>query len=441
MGIVLTVYCYYPGYMSSDSIDQFAQGRTGIFNEHHPPVMSFLLGRFDRLIPGPAGMLIFHNVLFWSGLAMLASTLFGHSYAAWFLTWGIGFSPPVTALLSTIWKDVGMGSALVLSTAFFVAAKKAVPTTGMRAKLYWTLAVAGAFYAVTMRHNALPAVLPLLVFGAFAFLSANLKCLLRIKLVTSLIMGLCITAGMIFVSGRINLILTNGRRVHLIQEILLHDLVVLSVQTNSVLFSDYRNSSNPPLTTDYLRQLYYPISTAPMFWGDRNVKRLPYDIDDRHLKPLMKDWWCAVRAHPRMYLEHRWIVFRAFLGSSVDFQPFFSGIDPNPFGLAVHRSSLNRRVMRSLSMLQNTFLFKTWLYLFIAPIVLIVAIVQDKNVAVVAALATSAVLNLLQYFFVAVSPEFRYSWWSACAVILMLCFVSNGFIRRKTSGSHTRAVL
>src|SRR5438270_9612044 len=62
LGITFTVYCYYPGNMSSDSLDQYTQGRTGMFNDWHPPVMSYLWSLMDKVIPGPAGMLIFNNV-------------------------------------------------------------------------------------------------------------------------------------------------------------------------------------------------------------------------------------------------------------------------------------------------------------------------------------------------------------------------------------------
>ena len=65
IGIVFTLYVFYPGYMSNDSVDQLTQGRENLYNAWHPPIMSWVWGRLDQVIPGPLGMLIFHNLLFW----------------------------------------------------------------------------------------------------------------------------------------------------------------------------------------------------------------------------------------------------------------------------------------------------------------------------------------------------------------------------------------
>src|SRR5690348_13975183 len=99
--------------MSADSLDQFGQARTGNYSDWHPPLMSFLLGCFDRIHQGPSGMLIFQNVLFWSGLGMMMADLFGHTLLAWLFIVVVGFSPPLFGLLGTIWKDVALGASLV----------------------------------------------------------------------------------------------------------------------------------------------------------------------------------------------------------------------------------------------------------------------------------------------------------------------------------------
>jgi len=69
-GFVLTLVAFAPGLMSPDSIDQWQQGRAWSFNDVHPPMMSALWGIFDRVWPGPFLMLVFHNLLFWSGAAL-----------------------------------------------------------------------------------------------------------------------------------------------------------------------------------------------------------------------------------------------------------------------------------------------------------------------------------------------------------------------------------
>ena len=70
MGILLTTFVFHPGYMSPDSVAQLSQGRTGEYTDWHPPVMSWLWGRLDHIVPGPLGMLVFHTLVFWSGLGL-----------------------------------------------------------------------------------------------------------------------------------------------------------------------------------------------------------------------------------------------------------------------------------------------------------------------------------------------------------------------------------
>src|SRR4030088_2811149 len=106
LGVVFAVASFFPGYMSPDSVSQLSQGRAMTFTDWHPPVMSFLWGLIDRIIAGPAGMLVLHNFMFWAGLGLFVHHLgFERAWAATAILL-TGLFPPVLALLSTIWKDV-----------------------------------------------------------------------------------------------------------------------------------------------------------------------------------------------------------------------------------------------------------------------------------------------------------------------------------------------
>ena len=50
--------------MSYDSVVQLADGRSGHYDSWHPPVMAWLLGLFDALLPGPGLFLLFMVLLF-----------------------------------------------------------------------------------------------------------------------------------------------------------------------------------------------------------------------------------------------------------------------------------------------------------------------------------------------------------------------------------------
>ena len=60
-----------PGQLSYDSVSQLADGRAGFYNSWHPPVMAWLLGLFDRLVPGTLLFLIFQSLLLLAALLAL----------------------------------------------------------------------------------------------------------------------------------------------------------------------------------------------------------------------------------------------------------------------------------------------------------------------------------------------------------------------------------
>ena len=51
VGAAASLGLNWPGQFSPDSVWQLQQGRAGVFNSWHPPVMAALLGLFDRLAP------------------------------------------------------------------------------------------------------------------------------------------------------------------------------------------------------------------------------------------------------------------------------------------------------------------------------------------------------------------------------------------------------
>lgn len=423
VGILLTVYCYYPGYMSSDSIFQLMQGRSGNFDDWHPPLMSLMWGVTDRVIPGPAGMLIFHNLLFWCGLSLLIVELFGHMPISWFLILVIGFWPPVFALLGTIWKDVGLGVSLVFTSAMYFRAQQRAQHNQSSSNAYNVAGSITCFYALSVRHNAVAPVLPLLLWACWIFLEAN-SCLLRrkTKIVFSLLLCTIMYIIMQSAIGRIDLSLTNHNQKHPGQIILIHDLVGISIDLNQDLLPDYFSDGGSLLTPAELKKIYSPITVDPLFFGDSNIRRLRFHNSANQFDLLTRRWEQTIPQHLHLYLEHRWTMFKAISGIGMKevWYPFHTGIDPNPWGLKVRGGVLNRGVMVCLNMLKNSIFFRVWLYGLTIPGVMLLAVSIRKNHrAGVYAVGCSGAFNLLHYFFVGDAPDFRYSWWTVCALLLI----------------------
>ncbi len=114
---VFTITVYYPGYMSPDSVVQLGQARNGVDNNVYPPLMDYIWSATDRILPGPAGMLVLQNAVFWFALALLAFVVIRRPFWQTMFVLVAGFWPPTYASLGTIWKDVGMQAFLLASVA------------------------------------------------------------------------------------------------------------------------------------------------------------------------------------------------------------------------------------------------------------------------------------------------------------------------------------
>ena len=71
VGFATTWSLFAPGAMSHDSVVQLLQARTLKVNDYHPPLMALLWALTDKVVPGPSGMLLVTNLLYWVGLAAI----------------------------------------------------------------------------------------------------------------------------------------------------------------------------------------------------------------------------------------------------------------------------------------------------------------------------------------------------------------------------------
>ena len=121
LGFGILLALNWPGQMSYDSVVQLADGRSGQYDSWHPPVMAWLLGLFDAILPGPGLFLLFVTALL---------------FVAWLLllrggrpSWGIGIvlvlifaTPQLVLYQGTIWKDVLFANAGIGGFALMAAA-------------------------------------------------------------------------------------------------------------------------------------------------------------------------------------------------------------------------------------------------------------------------------------------------------------------------------
>ena len=371
IGLVFTLVCFWPGYMSEDSISQLAQARSGDYDPWHPPVMSWTWRMTDRVLPGPAGMLVLHAVLLWSGLALVvAGTIVRPARAAAALI-ALGFFPPVLALVGTVWKDVALGVALVLAFGLLLAAEEP------RSRVAVVASLPLLFYAAAVRYNGAAAMLPLSLW-----------------------------AGTIVVPRRAGLAVGAG---------LFAALLALAVVTNAWL-----SGGRTPRS---FRVLFVGDIVATAL--DSGEKIPPPAPPDEPMSAIVARWRRAILTHPAAYLWHRMLETKRLLGigTSAVCYPFQErSVQPNPFVADAPPGALNRTVMAALEAVKNGPLFRVWVYLALCAVW---AVVGRRRVAALA-LAASGMLYLVPYYVIAPDCDFRYAWWTVLAALLLPLVVLGG---------------
>jgi hypothetical protein len=95
-----------PGHLSFDSIQQLHEGRFFVFEGHHPPFMSLLLGIFDRILPGTALYLVFVQSFYFVSLMIIVLRA---RIVRWWTSLAIALvcAAPIGLIYQGIvWKDV-----------------------------------------------------------------------------------------------------------------------------------------------------------------------------------------------------------------------------------------------------------------------------------------------------------------------------------------------
>lgn len=137
--------------MSYDSVVQLTDGRSGQYDSWHPPVMAWLLGLFDGLLPGTGLFLLF------TALLLLAAwlVLLRRTRKDWGLVILIALifaTPQLILYQGTIWKDVLFADAGIAIFAFLAAAADGWNTRQAR-RLFLFLSAAALALAVLARQN------------------------------------------------------------------------------------------------------------------------------------------------------------------------------------------------------------------------------------------------------------------------------------------------
>jgi hypothetical protein len=415
-GFLLCVVAFYPGYISPDSIRQLNEGRAWSFTDWHPPLMAAVWGIVDRAVPGPFGMLLLHNAVFWGALALFRRATYRRGMWPGLCLVASGFLPPVLALLSTVWKDVGLGASLLLASALLYTARR----EGSRVALL--LSIPFLFYGYGVRQNAAPAILPLALWTGFVacrvwpLLSRKAANRFRMfALALGLAYFLLLTVAVLTTTR----LLTGGRNSYIVQVVLLHDLTAVSIERGEALLPDYVRRVEGFSLVEVASACYRPEDATAIYTCGKTGMRLTENPEE--IAALRAKWAEVVTANKAAYLRHRWEVFKWATGIGKEHVCFPYLATSHSFGgYEVNNWRFHELLRAVFWKLRDTLLFRGFFWL-IVSFALVCAAAAGRlrgDLEAVFVLSSSGLLYGLAYFFVATSCDFRFFWWTMLASLV-----------------------
>lgn len=178
--LIIGIIAYYPGGISVDNKDQWTQIQSGIYDDWHPALHTFIIKLISLIVPNYSFVIVVQNFCFAIGMAYLFTTLhaWGFSKKILFPVFiFLSINNTTISIMEHAWKDTAMTIFLVfLATQMinvFLSKGQYLDTPRNAVSIGIVLA-----FTTIMRHNAFFLTLPLLVILIYLYVKRHKKILI-----------------------------------------------------------------------------------------------------------------------------------------------------------------------------------------------------------------------------------------------------------------------
>jgi hypothetical protein len=430
LGAAISLVMNLPGHMSYDSVLQLAQGRAGVYNFWHPPIMAWLLGVFDRLVRGASLFVVFNTVLIYGALAALALMPPRTSWLAapLLLVWAA--IPDGLIYPGIVWKDVLFASSGVAGFCGLGLAALAWPHRRRR-----FLLIAGSFLLISLaaltRQNGL--VLAPIAAIALGWIAARFGGHKPIHSALAYALLPLIGAGMLMAGADLYLHAHGDgepSQLYEMRDLQAYDLAA-AIQTQPDFKLSRLDRVDPALARlirDKAAPVYSPIRLDAIS-AMPDLDKALFDTPD---SAVPDQWRDLVLGHPLLYLRVRlrdfyWVLFTPDIDSCL---PFTDGVQgPQPW---VARLGLkNQETPKDLALKAWGEPFShsplSWHPLYAALAMLLLALLlrrrRTPDIAV-AGLLASALAFTAVFFIISVACDYRYLYFLDVAAVAAGVYVA-----------------
>ncbi|MDX1915332.1 MAG: hypothetical protein SFU55_07090 [Methylophilus sp.] len=400
-------WVHFPGEMTPDSNNQYAEALSHSFTDLHPPMMAFLWSFLIRFADAAPAMLAFHLVFHWLGLYCIAAGLVKveKKWAA-LLVLVAGFFPVLFFHNGFLHKDIGMASTFITAFGlifYFKIQEKKVPILILLASVLLLV------YGTLVRANGIFALGPLVI---YMYLNTHWQKKITVVLVCSVLVSVvALPLTQVF-----NKQVIGARMLQSTYPLFLFDIVGIAKHSNDlqVLPESVRFSKED------LDKCYTPFWWDPLSpWGEckqktqRFGKESKVSAEELNKRGELKDVWVkAIALYPLAYLEHRLKVFNSELYFLVPAYHCHYAVGCGVGQNIAHNIKLDY--------LKNNFLFWPVFWLVLGLVLIALQSKASLNAQSIAArmLILSGVLYLLALSIIGIATVNRYAYWSILVILL-----------------------
>jgi hypothetical protein len=415
---------YWPGVAMYDTVSQYVQILSNVYDDWHPPVMARLWSLLEPLGGGQAPLFVLQVAAYWLGFGLIAGGLARGSRprAAWAVI-VVGALPLFAAWQCAVLKDTQMLGAMLAGVglvAWWRLAGKPVPAVAA--------ITAGVLlcYALLVRTNAVFAVVPLAILllpGRGGYWGRWWGRALAIAVATLAVLAL---------SPFVNHRLLGARATDVTHTLPLFDLAGIA----------HFGGDDGVLTDEERALIVAKRCYQPFFWDPLGSQHHCIDIAARFERVpdavLQRAWVGAILRHPIAYARHRlehlnsterWLVPTGWTAAAPP-----AGSEPNELQL-VSPAPAARTLAAAGGWMAETALGWPVVWIVVAGVVLAAAQGRRRtpfgDLAV--ALAVSALTLEASFAVVSIASDLRYHLWPMVASVLAaILLVADGRPSRRT---------
>ena len=443
-GFIACLALNLPGHLSYDSIVQLWQGRVGVYNTWHPPVMAWMLGLADSVLPGASLFVVFDAALLYgSFLALLAlqpSPRWRVALVA--LVWTL--SPQGLIYPGIVWKDVLFAAVTVAGFAALAHAELNWPDRRRRVA---ALAIAGLLVATAALARQNGVVVLACASAAVAVIAARGGGrFVRSALIHGI--GFLAATGLVVIAANAALAMRGDGEpaaAYQIQDLQAYDLIA-AVKAEPGLPLPRLHRISPSL--ELLMRTDGVAAYSPSRMDSIQLaQRLQAGMLTVTAEDIAAEWRDLIINHPVLYLRVRAAAFGwVFLTPELDqCLPVYVGVDgPQPMmgrlGLKSRASVLDDRLEAYALSLEDTPIYSHVAYAILALVMLALLLLRRRGADIaMAGLLASALAFTATFFIISVSCDYRYLYALDVAVIAAAFYMAMGVTPSLRDGEGARA--